>query len=234
MHRVFHVAVFLLGTVATLSAKPQNHELSNAESTTPRVKAKLAWEWQDVDRIAARTNSQLARERLARHASAIGSGIVASQSTLESGVVDVIAGQEHPELLLSSELFEQLLVTAYNDQLDVSQTTRDSYRQVLSAVGLPSDFWSRLEPIVADAVTALQKRRLVRAGASRVDSQNAYRVARREACRATAAALRQARTSFGSSRLDQFLYEAVAPTMAISYTAPADAAELWARQEGGQ
>ena len=173
------------------------------------------------DRIAARTDARLARERVIQR-----TGSDASRWT------DVIDGRQHPELFLPTELFESLVRRGY---VDVA-LWREIHERDLAAAGLPDTFWAELEGIAAPYIDSLRRQRA--AAVRGRDNPRLMAESRREIatagaslCRQRAAALRGARDHFGPA-FDEFLYKAIAPGHSISTDDPLDPAKLRAREDG--
>ena len=128
--------------------------------------------------------------------------------------VDHIDGRKNPELFLSTELFEALIVSAFVLDTGIADYAADHSDDLFRG---QAD-WDLLAVISADYVTLLKEERALRSAASRSETpmtapvKSQLRDAVRRHRRAGADALRSARSRFGRERFDRFLYIVIAPT----------------------
>jgi len=168
------------------------------------------------ERIALRTNPELARQRTAiRSQTADGASV---NSGLKS-IVDDFDGKTHPELFLPHELFRELIGLAFLSPPRFSQVIREDLMPQVRQHGLPSDFWQRLQSLSAGnaadmrAVDDLNERIRQQGGRARERAQQALPFKNADACRSRAEALAAARNEFGRDAFDSFLYDVIAANM---------------------
>jgi hypothetical protein len=169
------------------------------------------WQLTVEERIALRTNPELARERV-RGARRLQTD--AANADVRS--VDVFDGQTHPELFLPTEVFRSLLTLSTLGPPRTRQLFRKGLMPEVASHGLPKDFWDRLESVstvyIADSWAerdlGLTLQRV--SGVARWRTEEALALKQRDVCRSRADALAAARKEFGDARFDRFLYEAVA------------------------
>lgn len=216
MHRlIVLIAALTLGS----SAQPVNNSTrTNAQKET----AKPAWRWTVDERIAARHDAAAAADRVrATHPSA-GGALRATSASESVDQVDFLSGRDHPELLMSWEIFDHMMRSAYADQPDVRSDYREVRARNLAAVGLSADFWARLEvlsaPYLSDTrqLRDLHKRPVTDAAVRKRISDESESLGVL-LCRDRADAMAVARQAFGD-KFDRFLYEGVAPSMGIAVT----------------
>jgi len=183
--------------------------VSSVSAVTPE---KSPWQWSNAERIAARTNRNLAAERLmaARGATTEAQSIRTSAATHLDRTIDIIVGKEHPELFLPTELFETLV----RDGLVSGDLWREFYRKQLSMAGLPADFWPRLETISRPYVDDLRRSQQLLGGTSdspveKTAIENEVAGMSSTLCRERYDALVNARLEFGVA-LDRLMYTYVA------------------------
>src|SRR5436305_2081275 len=93
----------------------------------PVTQTKPPWDWTVDERLAARHDPIAAAERVR---SARRDGRIAAQAVSDDGAqspsdqVDFISGRDHPELLLSWEIFDTMASLAYADDPDARSTYR--------------------------------------------------------------------------------------------------------------
>lgn len=212
MYRWFAVVLSLL--LLSNVSSGQTHEGDRAQKREPhRVPLE--------ERIAARTDARLARERVAQRA---GAGW--------SRWTDVIDGRRHPELFLPTELFDSLIERGY---LGVA-LWREIHARDLAAAGFPATFWSELETVAAPYIDTRRRQRAAALAArnnARMLTQARQEIAALGGtlCRDRAAGLRAAREHFGPA-FDEFLYKVIARGSSRSTDDPLDAAKLRMREDG--
>lgn len=191
--------------------------LAAAKPTDTRTReTKQAWEWTLEERIAHRTNVELARER-----------VVAAKRTQTSSAdnlerrrtVDAFDGKTHPELFLPHEVFEQLISMAFWRDPRSGQLIRDDLLPEIKRHGLPEDFWERLEAVSAVyngdfwALKDIGAGVREQSGRRRRQAEEAMALKQADICRSGAEAFAAARIGFGRERFDRFLYEVIAVKM---------------------
>jgi hypothetical protein len=179
--------------------------------------AKEPWALTVEERIALRSDPQLARERIRG-----GQTRAASTSSKPSPWVDRFNGKDHPELFLPHEVFDEFISLGFNRDARSRQNAQEGFRSEVRQHGLPADFWLRLESLsaafIADRRAELDLLRTI----SRMTDQNRRRaeqalaLKQRDVCRSRADALAAARDAFGRERFDRFLYEVMATKMFLS------------------
>ena len=197
---------------------------------TPHLKE--PWQWDDSDRIAARSDRASAAERMAERDTTKQMQTVTSTATKKfSRQVDIVEGRTHPELFLPTELFEIVV----RDGLVAGDTWREFYEKPLLNAGLPADFWRRLE---ADSQTYLQDLRAeeaARVGPTMDKDESDKKAAARyaTACRDRYLALLRARKDFGLP-LERLMYTYVAGKTTLFIDEIPEPSQLEAEQRGCQ
>ena len=204
---------------------------------------KPAWQWTLAERLAARFDPAAMKARQARrlaeheaHQAARRARGVPEDPIFDhfEPSPDSIEGKENPELFLPHELFNFLLITCFPPEGDLF--SRGRIEQRAPALGLGSDFWSRLGKISEPLLDLDSKRHklameAIRSGAEVPEVEGPYL-----RCRLRADALSAAKAEFGEEVFLRLLYEAVAPSIGISGSPDQDMAELdesLRYQEGG-
>jgi hypothetical protein len=223
-----HKLVLVLALLATLPLVAQS--------------TKKPWMLTLDERIALRTNPELARERVrhARRSQALRTPAANSPSS-SSGViptVDAFDGQTHPELFLPHEVFWKVIKLAFMGTPRQGQLIREGFMPEVRRLGLPDDFWQRLQSVSAvyiadsfaqwDIGMSLQQQH----GAARQRAENTLTLKQRDSCRSRADALAASRNEFGRERFDRFMYEVFAINMFNVEDRLPDA-ELLLKIEGG-
>lgn len=191
-------------------------------------RARRAWEWSVEERIAARTNPDLARERVrAKHPAA-----------KPGAIADAYSGKTHPELFLPYQVYEQLVRMAFAHDARSGEIIREGFMPEVRRHGFPEDFWERLR---AGAAVYLADDRALRtriatphaAGANgREQKDKTLALLNTDVCRSRAQGLAAARKEFGRERFDRFLYEIIAVSM-FTTAYSADDPELLRHAERG-
>ena len=177
-----------------------------------------SWTLTLEERIALRTNPELARLRTGSAIRSQSSNAAPSNSGLKT-IVDDFDGKTHPELFLPHELFRELIGLAFLSPPRFSQVIREDLMPQVRQHGLPSDFWQRLQSISAAnaadvrAVDDLTERILHQAGRARERAQQALPLKNADVCRSRAESLAAARNEFGRDAFDSFLYDVIAANM---------------------
>jgi hypothetical protein len=191
--RLFASLVFVGVTVVNAGADPtENH-------------AKHPWQWSDEERLRSRLDDEAAARRVANDRARRGRNLPSeeiSSSAYVDDPADVIDGKYDPQLFFAFELFRHVVSVAYSNDPNVRSAWRRSKEEARVSLGLPDDFWNRLEGIV-----------------------ETYRHAQAEkkpTCRLRYEALVKAETTFGPGFL-QFLYSSVAPDLQLHYSKKASA-----------
>lgn len=170
------------------------------------------------ERIALRTNPELARVRTGSAIRSQSSNATSANSGLKS-IVDDFDGKTHPELFFPHEVFRELIGLAFLSPPRFSQVIREDLMPQVRQHGLPSDFWQRLEAVSAAnaadvrAVYDLNDRVEQQTGRARERAQQALLLKNADVCRSRADALEEARKEFGRDEFDGFLYEVIAVGM---------------------
>lgn len=183
--------------------------------------AKKAWEYTDEERIALRTDPELARERVResvqREAARVKAG-ARPPATPNSPSEDYFEGSTHPELFLPSEVFRSLMTLAFPEP----QRSGEEFRKALSSeaerleIELPADFWKRLQSIsksyLADTTAESDLGRSIQqlGGWKRRQNEELLALKQRDVCGSRAEAIAAARKEFGRKTFDRFLYEVIA------------------------
>jgi len=187
-----------------------------------------AWQWTAEQRIKSRSDPASIEARKRTHVQkAARSGPDAESNAVK--LVYVVDGSDTPELMLPTELWRFLIVSAFDStNAEAAGAWRATYRNRSANLALSNDFWDRVAVHVAvyrraedEFADALQ--RFDRVAAER---------AQREQCRALARTLRDARADLGDEVFLRFLYQSVAPGLVISDYKPEDPANLLHQEEG--
>lgn len=197
--------------------------------------AKQPWQWTLDERLAARYDAPLAAARVA---AARGGEVSASNVTnaAQGRPIDVISGIRNPELLLPGEVFDYLMAMAFADDPDTRTLFREAKAKHVAAIGLPADFWDRLELIANSYLSDVRQNRDLhkkqpRAEATAERTRKITQALEQLKCRDRARAIADARQAFGY-KFDQFLYVAIAPSLTVT-TFVATPAERVREIEGG-
>ena len=184
---------------------------------------KKPWAWSVEERLAKRGDTKLARRRLeaARDRTPFGPGHRA---------VDMIVGSANPELFLPHELFEGVIRRGF-----VDEDWRQNYD--LARVGLPADFWTRLESVAEPYIQEMRADREVleraRNGDATVRENAAREMARSYSrmCQERTDALARARSEFGPA-LDRFMYDVIAIEKTVLFEEAQDIERLRSEARG--
>ena len=184
------------------------------------------------ERIAARTNASMARERvrLARPSTA---GTALRQQGAEQQhlvTVDDLSGRTNPELFLPYEVFRKLIHLAYTTPPRFVEVFREDHAKYLEQ--FPPDFWDQLRAVSSPYIAELWREEDIGRGRRRATEAERAELGR-NLCQSLAAALAESRRVFGRERFDQFLYEAIAPHMfSVTYTTLPTPEELMRLERG--
>lgn len=223
------ISVIALGIFASIVSP---FAAGQAHAQNMQSAGKPAWALSVEERIALRTDPDLARTRV--------DGI-RSQRSIDSQVhplVDRFDGKSHPELFLPHEVFDQLVKLAFLASPRTAQTVRDGFMPQVKLRGLPVDFWPKLQSIssayIADiwAVTDLLASGQQQSGLARQRRDEVLALKYKDTCISRADALAAARNQFGRERFDRFLYEVVAVGMFVVADRLPDPKQLRAAEEG--
>ena len=177
----------------------------------PPSSTQAPWKFTLEERIALRTNVDLARKRVMEAGPGKG-----AQSM--GRVVDRYDGKKNPELFLPFEVFRTLIVHSFADDLG-GETFRRGFMAEAGARGLPPDFWDRLKGHSARYIADLAEERSLlvayseRSGGERRKTARTLKAVQARLCGSRADALDAARKEFGYDAFDRFLYEVIAPGM---------------------
>jgi len=195
---------------------PQKPDVRATTRTTPPQRGKPAWQFTDEERIALRTNSALAEQRVAGKQQSNTARGVHATSVRPQQLADSLDGA-HRELFLPFEVFSEFVNLGFDPR------SRDAFRHFSAAevrnAGLPPDFWERLDALIAFHVADVRAERDLLDSRSKMSGPARERVAkalelkRSDVCRSRAEALAAARKAFGREHFDRFLYEYVAVNM---------------------
>jgi hypothetical protein len=208
--------------------------------------------------VAAETEKKAASQLTLEERSAARQAEIARQRRTEDGKgSDLrqvhISGAVTPELLLPIELFRHLMFIAFDPNPDARDHVRRGMldRATKAGITLPPDFWLRLESSapeylesnrtaerLGNSVSPASGERKPGIESADRDRTSVLRELRRlkaSQCELREAALRNARTEFGSQWFDHFLYGAVAPIVQVVITGeePADPTALLRDVQGG-
>ncbi|HYI08682.1 MAG TPA: hypothetical protein VEK57_06400 [Thermoanaerobaculia bacterium] len=176
------------------------------------------WKMTVEERIARRTNPELARERV-RGGRTVDPSNPVSTNTESQPLKDAFDGKSHPELFLPFEVFRQVIKLAFTGDPRHGQLIRDGLMPEVERLGLPRDFWERFRSVsaihTADlwALDDLGAGVREQSGPARRRAEQAQTLKHDDVCRSRADALAAARKEFGRERFDRFLYEVIAVNM---------------------
>jgi hypothetical protein len=164
------------------------------------------------ERIAARTNASMARERvrLARPSTASPALRQQGAEQQHAVIVDDLSGRTNPELFLPHEVFRKLIHLAYTTPPRFSQVFREDHAKHLKQ--FPPDFWDQLRGVSSPYIAELWREEDIGRERRRATKEERAELGR-NLCQSLAAALAESRHVFGRERFDQFLYESIAPHM---------------------
>ena len=191
---------------------------------------KHPWEWTDAERIAALTDDAAAAARLRAYQASQQPDVTYKVEGMASDPIatcyDRIEGRQDPHLFFPFELFESLIRMAYNDEFITRRASRDGVAGDLETIGLPADFWDRLELISATYRTDQKDAEHYRLSRrSEVEKHAALDMTYKRICRNRRTALSEAQERFGP-KFNQFLYTAIAPTITRLVLHKPDAEEM--------
>ena len=129
---MLHKTVFLLAVVAAVPVLGES--------------GKPPWTLTLEERIALRTNANLAHERVRRGQQGR-SATASSANPAARPWVDTFDGKTHPELFLPYEVFDQLIELAFLSSPRTGQVVRNGFTPEVRRHGLPDDFWPRLQSL---------------------------------------------------------------------------------------
>lgn len=200
--------------------------LHGDDSRPERAETKAAWEWTLDERLAVRFNPTLAMQRANKLSAAVRSVEV---STGVADLLDVVDGNETPELFAPGELFNVLL-NGYRGDKAFRDISRSLLRERIQQFGLDHEqFWTDLEVITSNYLTIAARRETLLAKVAEASPREQRRLVRglqdmdRELCAARAEALADARHYFGADTFNRFLYTVVAPGLRIGSDTTAEA-----------
>jgi hypothetical protein len=191
------------------------------------------WKWSVEDRARLRGDVEQRRARNQRHEE--------RNATIEHRAPiatfdesDLIEGSTNPELFFPTELFRQLVKSAFISNPTIyPQVVRDRTSDLFTR----TEDWQYFATIVDDYATLLQREVQLgqlaaqAPGSDRARISNQLAAVQREQCRAMKSALTSARGKFGRDRFDRMLYEVVPPGLLISYGDPDNQLKEVLRQE---
>jgi hypothetical protein len=209
------------------------HLLGGAAAKDAVWPAKAAWEWTTEERLHARFDPAATKARVdAVIAMRNGRGASGTRRPADS-----IRGSVHPELLMSHEIFDTFVGAAYRYDDAVAQEFRRDAAGRATALGLPPNFLDALRT-ESEQFIALQRREhelrdLMNGGghdmASLLSEINGLEAAQ---CPLRADAITRLRSKFGTTKVNRFLYEVVAPGVFFDFEEPQDAQVLRSREGG--
>ncbi|HEX7151646.1 MAG TPA: hypothetical protein VF618_09180 [Thermoanaerobaculia bacterium] len=180
-------------------------------------------------------------ERLALRFSATAPGRVRTESGEER---QSIVGADHPEFFTPEELFSSLIDGCYsvgNEEFEAACRRRRAAKGL--ELGFPADFWQVVEREAAEYITEMRvaytpapppdDSRSPAQLERKTDGQVEREAQQAEAdflrvCRAGRRSLDRLRRTFGATEFDRFLYEAVAPNIAIGRSVSAESDRVFA------
>ncbi|HJQ40362.1 MAG TPA: hypothetical protein VKB93_24725 [Thermoanaerobaculia bacterium] len=201
---------------------------ASAPGQEPQKRA--PWSLTLEERIALRTDAAAARKRVLEGETPRTRVLRETRPDL-APIADSFTGKNHPELFFPFQVFQHLMLLAFDG--NGAHGIRQEFMRDVQRLGLPADFWLRLEASSAAfraddaAVRALLRRR----SDPEEDRRRLQELDLRQSdyCRDRADALAAARAEFGAERFDRFLYEVIAYRMFhVSDTLPKPDIIRWA------
>lgn len=190
-------------------------------SSAQEARYRRTWELTLDERVARRLDPSDIRRR-AENAARPRPGVTTAQSPGGAEPAFVIDGSKDPELFLPWELFDHLVRTP--DDPAAAVRHRQRFNDRIARYGwTPDEFWTEVEAL--DASYASLRRESVRLQEESAGAGSELAPLAHELCAARAGALERARERFGS-RLDEFLYTEIAPTMSLRSARVPDASML--------
>jgi hypothetical protein len=192
---------------------------------TPPVKP--AWQWTLEERLQSRFDPNARRARVAAAAAREARRTLPGRKIDHSRFADEIDGKSNPELFVPTELFESLV---YSGFVSLPRVYGRWVRQQTDDLFADSSEWDELGRISAGYAAVLRSERALldesatAAPARRAEITRELDRIHEQLCAAEATALRAARRSFGSERLDRFLYTVIAPSGVTGVSDRSDAA----------
>jgi hypothetical protein len=204
MRRPLHVTVLIFAIISTAPAIAQQQN--------------QPWKLTLDERIALRTSTELAAQRV-RDSAPVQATSVRPTNPSPRPFVDEFDGKGHPELFLPHEVFDELIKLAFSGSPRVSRMIHDGFNQDVKRIGLPTDFWERLQSLSTIYIADLGDMSNIAAGLrqqtgrARQRTEEIASLKQTDLCRSRADALDAARKAFGRERFDRFLYEVIARNM---------------------
>jgi hypothetical protein len=213
--------IFFLGLLCALVVWSGAVRGQTAPLRAPKA-GKPAWEWTLDERLAQRYDPNEIRSRAAAKAAEdakiqeMFKDLPGGSGTERDSRTDTIEGRTHPELFLTWELFDALLGDAFPSGGLHPSESRRHLEAPAAALGFGRDFWVRLERVAAPYLE-LQHENEQLAHQEVQTKTSDRRDPGTSLCRARERAISAAKAEFGEQRFLQFLYQAVAPNLALSY-----------------
>lgn len=206
---------------------------------------KPAWRWSVDERLARRFDPELMKARAEERAAerkafekkfpAPAQNFSGAEAPNEQ-TVDTVRGEKNPELFLTIELFDHLLVMGFPSNGMGQQESRRLIEERAVALGFGHDLWNRLAR-AADPFLKLQRRKekLSQNGAllSRPADGSPMSPEALRWCRARARAITAAEAEFGEESFLRLLYAGVTPGFSITYVVNPGTADRLRYMEGG-
>ncbi|MFL6232499.1 MAG: hypothetical protein ACJ76N_05140 [Thermoanaerobaculia bacterium] len=206
---------------------------------------KPAWRWSVDERLAKRFDPESMKARAEARAAKLKDfekRFPAPANDLFAGElknqqnVDTIEGETNPELFLTFELFDQLLVMGFPPHSMNQKESRRLIEERAVALGFGQDLWDRLERAAAPFLK-LQRReeQLARNGLLPPRSEDGTKMSPEALhwCRERARAIAAAKVEFGEEPFLRLLYAGVTPGFGVTYVLDPRAADRLRYLEGG-
>jgi hypothetical protein len=221
-------AATLVITILALSPVATATRAEQAPGTSPPE----PWRLTNRKRLELRFDpSEISRRRSA----AAGTAPVQSPEHL------IIDGRKNPELFLPWELFNSLVGLCYTGDEETRTDFRVAIRRNLRSLELPEGFWEDLETVASEFITSRQAQSSLAeslAAATPSEAQEIHlKIKELQAldCARRFRSLNLAQDHFGESFFLRFLYEGVAPEVALGTSTTTDRRDqLLFVQEGCQ
>jgi len=216
-----------------------------ADGPTKGNSPKPAWKWSVDERLSRRFDPKYRKARAEARAAKLNEikkRFPALTDDLSAGELkgqqnlDTIEGETNPELFLTYELFDQILVMGFPPNGMNQQESRRLIEERAVALGFGQDLWDRLERAAAPFLK-LQRReeQLARNGLLPSRSKDGTKMSPEALlwCRERARAIAAAKVEFGEEPFLRLLYAGVTPGFGLTYVFDPGDADRRRYVEGG-
>lgn len=220
-----HIAISALLMVLLVLASVT---ASAVADESPQTAERQPWELTLQERLALFNDPDARQERVKRAVErerAINDASPAELRRTGFAPVDVIDGNVNPELIFPRQAFESLMRPFNSGDL---RRLREESAPTLDAIGLPDSFFDELVGIAHDHLMMDLEYRFPLKKAEGLENYHRYM----RLCISSYQTLNAARDHFGREKFDRFLYEAVVPSIGLTYTSEQSIRDIEFRETG--